>query len=135
MTFWFIIKLYFSSAIVFFALDMIWIGLVARGFYRSHIGSLLRPNVNWPGAIIFYLIFIAGIEYFAIVPSVVKGSVVHAAISGALFGFVTYATYDLTNYATMKDFPLKVALVDMAWGTFLSCMVTVAGYFIATRVL
>ncbi len=135
MTFWFIIKLYFSSAIVFFTLDMIWIGLVARGFYRSHIGSLLRPNVNWPGAIIFYLIFIAGIEYFAIVPSVVKGSVVHAAISGALFGFVTYATYDLTNYATMKDFPLKVALVDMAWGTFLSWMVTVAGYFIATLVL
>lgn len=135
MTFWFIIKLYFSSAIVFFALDMIWIGLVARGFYRSHIGSLLRPNVNWPGAIIFYLIFIAGIEYFAIVPSVVKGSVVHAAISGALFGFVTYATYDLTNYATMKDFPLKVALVDMAWGASLSCMVTTAGYFIATRVL
>jgi len=135
MTYGFFIKLYFSSAVVFFTLDMIWIGLVARSFYRAHIGSLLRNDVNWPSAIIFYLIFIAGIEYFAILPSVAKGSACHAAIAGALFGLVTYATYDLTNYATMKDFPLKVALVDMAWGAFLSCMVTLAGYFLATRVL
>jgi len=135
MTFWFLIKLYFSSAVVFFTLDMIWIGLVARGFYRSHIGSLLRPDVNWPGAIIFYLIFIAGVEYFAILPSLTKGSAFQAAFAGALFGLVSYATYDLTNYATMKDFPLIVALVDMAWGAFLSCMVTVAGYFLATRLL
>jgi uncharacterized membrane protein len=135
MTFWFLVKLYFSSAVVFFSLDMIWIGFVASGFYRSHIGRLLRPDVNWPGAIIFYLIFIAGVEYFAILPSVTKGSAFQAAIAGALFGFVSYATYDLTNYATMKDFPLIVALVDMAWGAFLSCMVTVAGYFLATRLL
>jgi uncharacterized membrane protein len=135
MTFWFLVKLYFSSAIVFFTLDMIWIGLVARGFYRSHIGSLLRPDINWPGAIIFYLIFIAGVEYFAILPSLAKNSAFQAAAAGALFGFVSYATYDLTNYATMKDFPLIVALVDMAWGALLSCMVTTAGYFIATRVL
>lgn len=135
MTFGFLIKLYFSSAVVFFTLDMIWIGLVARGFYRSHIGGLLRPDVNWPGAIIFYLIFIAGIEYFAILPSVAKGSAFQAAFTGALFGFVSYATYDLTNYATMKDFPLIVALVDMAWGALLSGTVTTAGYFFATRVL
>jgi uncharacterized membrane protein len=135
MTFWFFIKLYLSSAVVFFTLDMIWLGLVARGFYRSQIGSLLRPDINWPSAIIFYLIFIAGVEYFAILPSVAKGSAFQAAISGALFGLVTYATYDLTNYATMKDFPLIVVLVDMAWGALLSCMVTVAGYFLATRVL
>ena len=135
MTFLFLVKLYFSSVVVFFTLDMIWIGLVASGFYRSQIGSLLRPNFNWPGAIIFYLIFIAGVEYFAILPSVAKGSAFQAAISGALFGLVTYATYDLTNYATMKDFPLILALVDMAWGTLLSCMVTVAGYFFATRIL
>jgi uncharacterized membrane protein len=135
MTFGFLVKLYFSSAVVFFTLDMIWIGLVARGFYRSHIGSLLRPDVNWLGAIIFYLIFIAGIEYFAILPSVAKGSAFQAAFAGALFGLVSYATYDLTNYATMKDFPLIVALVDMAWGALLSCIVTTAGYLIATRVL
>ena len=135
MTLWFLVKLYFSSALVFFTLDMIWLGFVAKNFYRVHIGGLLRPEVNWPGAIIFYLIFIAGIEYFAILPSVEKGSFVHAAIAGALFGLVTYATYDLTNYATMRDFPLIVALIDMAWGAFLSCTVTVAGYFLATRVL
>ena len=135
MTLWFLVKLYFSSAFVFFALDMIWLGIVAKKFYRVHLGSLMRPKVNWPGAIIFYLIFIAGILYFAIVPSVEKGSVGDAALAGALFGFVTYATYDLTNYATMKDFPLIVAFIDMAWGAFLSCTVTVAGYLLATRVL
>ncbi len=135
MTLWFLVKLYFLSALVFFALDMIWLGVVAKKFYRAHIGGLLRPQVNWPGAIIFYLIFIAGIAYFAIVPSVAKGSVLYAAITGGLFGFVTYATYDLTNYATMKGFPLIVAFVDMVWGAFLSCAVTVAGYLLATRVL
>lgn len=135
MTLWFLVKLYFSSAFVFFALDMIWLGIVAKKFYRVRLGSLMRPKVNWPGAIIFYLIFIAGILYFAIVPSVEKGSVGDAALAGALFGFVTYATYDLTNYATMKDFPLIVAFIDMAWGAFLSCTVTVAGYLLATRVL
>ena len=134
MAFGSLVKLYFSSAAVFFVLDMIWLGVVAKGFYRQHLGSLLRPDVNWPGAILFYLIFIAGIEYFATVPSVAKGSAVQAALAGALFGFVTYATYDLTNYATMKDFPLVVVIVDMAWGTVLSCAVTVAGYFFATRV-
>lgn len=135
MTLWFLVKLYFLSALVFFALDMIWLGVVAKRFYRAHIGGLLRPEVNWPGAIIFYLIFIAGIAYFAIVPSVTKGSVLQAAITGGLFGFVTYATYDLTNYATMKGFPLIVAFVDMVWGAFLSCAVTVASYLLATRVL
>ena len=135
MTLWFLVKLYFLSAFVFFALDMIWLGIVAKKFYRVHLGSLMRPEVNWPGAIIFYLIFIAGILYFAIVPSVEKGSVGDAALAGALFGLVTYATYDLTNYATMKDFPLIVAFIDMAWGAFLSCTVTVAGYLLATRVL
>ncbi len=135
MTLWFLVKLYFLSALVFFALDMIWLGVVAKRFYRAHIGGLLRPEVNWPGAIIFYLIFIAGIAYFATVPSVAKGSVMQAAIAGGLFGFVTYATYDLTNYATMKGFPLIVAFVDMVWGAFLSCAVTVAGYLLATRVL
>lgn len=135
MTLWFLVKLYFLSALVFFALDMIWLGVVAKRFYRAHIGGLLRPEVNWPGAIIFYLIFIAGIAYFATVPSVAKGSVMQAAIAGGLFGFVTYATYDLTNYATMKGFPLIVAFVDMVWGAFLSCTVTVAGYLLATRVL
>ena len=134
MTLGSLVKLYFSSAAVFFVLDMIWLGVVAKGFYRQHLGSLLRPDVNWPGAILFYLIFIAGIEYFATVPSVAKGSAVQAALAGALFGFVSYATYDLTNYATMKDFPLVVVIVDMAWGTVLSCAVTAAGYFFATRV-
>jgi uncharacterized membrane protein len=135
MTFWTFVKLYFFSTAVFFSLDMVWLGFVAKNFYRQHIGGLLRTDVNWPGAIIFYLLFLAGVEYFAIAPSVAAGSALKAVISGALFGLITYATYDLTNYATMKDFPLIVVLVDMAWGMFLSCAVTTAGYFFATRVL
>ncbi len=128
------IKLYAIALLVFFAIDMIWLGLVAKDFYRAQIGTLLKPDVNWAAAIIFYLIFIAGLVVFVISPAMEKGSWIHALLFGALFGFVCYATYDLTNLAVAKDWPLLVTIVDLAWGAVLAASVSVVTYFIASKI-
>lgn len=112
------LTLYAVSVPVFFIIDMIWLGVVARDFYATRLGHLLG-EVNWPAAIIFYLVFLVGLTVFAIYPAATTGDVVKALTYGALFGFFTYATYDLTNLATLRDWPLSVTLVDMAWGTVL----------------
>jgi uncharacterized membrane protein len=126
-------KLYAIALPVFFAIDMVWLGLVAKNFYRAQIGTLMKPDVNWTAAIIFYLIFIAGLVVFVIAPAMEKGSWTHALLFGALFGFVCYATYDLTNLAVAKDWPLLVTIVDLAWGAVLASSVSVVTYFIANK--
>lgn len=128
------IKLYAIALPVFFVIDMIWLGLVAKNFYRSQIGSLMKSDVNWTAAIIFYLIFIAGLIVFVIFPAIEKDSWRHAVLFGALFGLVCYATYDLTNLAVAKDWPLLVTVVDMAWGAVLAASVSVVTYFIASKI-
>lgn len=127
------IKLYAIALPVFFAIDMIWLGLVAKDFYRNQIGFLLKPDVNWVAAILFYLLFIGGLILFVIEPAMTKNSLVHALVFGALFGLITYATYDLTNLATMKDWPLLVTIVDLIWGSVLASSVSVITYLIATK--
>jgi uncharacterized membrane protein len=126
-------KLYAIALPVFFAIDMVWLGLVAKNFYRNQIGFLMTPNINWVAAILFYLLFIVGLVLFVITPAVEKGSWLHALLFGALFGLITYATYDLTNLATLKDWPLWVTIVDMAWGATLGALVSVITYFIAGK--
>ncbi len=121
--------LYAMSVPVFFAIDMVWLGLVASNFYKSQLGNLMGP-INWPAAIIFYLVFLVGLTFFAIYPAVLKNSLMTAAILGGLFGFFTYATYDLTNLATLRDWPLSVTIVDMIWGTILGASVTVVTVFV-----
>jgi uncharacterized membrane protein len=125
---------YLISVPVFFAIDMLWLGLVAQKFYQSQIGYLLGP-VNWPVAIAFYLIFLVGLLIFVIAPAIESRSMMHAIVFGALFGFFTYATYDLTNWATIRDWPMLVSLVDMVWGTVLSASVATVTYWIATTFL
>ena len=127
------LKLYLITLPVFFALDMIWLGLVAKNFYAKQIGFLLKPEVNWTAAISFYLLFIAGLVLFVIAPALEKHSFMHALLFGALFGLITYATYDLTNLATMKDWPMLVTFVDLAWGMFLSASVSSIAYLIAVK--
>jgi uncharacterized membrane protein len=127
------IKLYFITLPVFFAIDMFWLGLVAKNFYREQIGFLMATDVNWPAAIIFYLLFIAGLILFVISPAIEKGMWRDALLMGALFGLITYATYDLTNLATMKGWPVLVTIVDLAWGATLSASVSVISYFIARK--
>jgi uncharacterized membrane protein len=126
----FYIKLYLLTLAAFFAIDMVWLGLVARGFYRKHLGYLLAPNPNWAAAILFYLLFVAGLLIFAVLPGLQAGSLGKALLLGAFFGLLTYATYDLTNMATIKDWPLIVTVVDMLWGVVLASLVTCAGFLI-----
>lgn len=128
------IKLYAIALPVFFAIDMVWLGLVASNFYKAQIGFLLKSDVNWTAAILFYLLFIVGLVLFVIAPAVEKGSWTHALLFGALFGLITYATYDLTNLATMKDWPLLLTVVDLAWGTVLGASVSVVTFFIAGKI-
>ena len=128
------IKLYAIALPVFFAIDMVWLGLVAKNFYRDQIGVLMKDNINWTAAIVFYLLFIAGLVVFVIGPAIERNSWVHALLFGALFGFISYATYDLTNLATLKDWPLLVTIVDLAWGAVLAASVSTVTYFIARKI-
>lgn len=129
------IKLYAIALPVFFVIDMIWLGLVATNFYRGQIGSLMKTDINWTAAIIFYLLFIVGLVFFVITPAVEKGSWTYALLVGAFFGFITYATYDLTNLATLKDWPLLVTIVDLVWGAVLAASVSTVTYFIAHKII
>ena len=115
--------LYGISVPIFFVIDMLWLGLIARDFYQRNLGSLLG-EVNWLAAIIFYLVFLVGLTFFATYPAATSGLWTKAVLYGALFGFFTYATYDLTNLATLRDWPLSVTLVDMVWGTVLGATVS-----------
>lgn len=124
----FYLKLYFCTLVAFFAIDMIWLVLVARGFYHKHLGFLLRANPNWSAAVLFYLLFVFGLLVFAVVPGLEAGSTKKALILGALFGLITYATYDLTNLATLKDWPWVVTVVDMLWGGILASAVSYLGF-------
>ena len=128
------IKLYLIALPVFLAIDMIWLGLVAKDFYAKQIGYLMKTDINWSAAIIFYLLFIVGLVVFVISPALDKNSWQQALLLGALFGLITYATYDLTNLATMKNWPLIVTIVDLLWGTILAASVSVITYFIATKI-
>jgi uncharacterized membrane protein len=127
------LRIYAIALPVFLVIDMVWLGLVAKGFYRSQIGFLMKTDINWISAIVFYLLFIVGLVLFVIMPAVEKASWTHALMYGALFGLVTYATYDLTNLATLKDWPLLVTVVDLAWGAVLAASVSVATYCIAIK--
>lgn len=129
------IKLYLIALPIFFLIDMTWLGLIATSFYKSQIGFLMKTDINWTAAVIFYLLFIVGLVIFAIEPAVSRSSWTHALIFGALFGFFTYATYDLTNLATLKDWPLLVSLVDMTWGTVLGASVSLVTYYIAVHIV
>lgn len=124
------LKLYLLTVPVFFAIDLLWLGVVAKNFYQNHLSAFLSPTVNWPAALAFYFIYIAGIILFAVKPGLDAQSIGKAALWGALFGFFTYATYDLTNLATLRGWPLKVVFVDIAWGTLLGTLVASGSYLL-----
>jgi uncharacterized membrane protein len=131
----FYLILYLLTVPVFFVIDIVWLGYVAKGFYRSHLKNFLSPDVNWTAAVIFYMIYIAGIIFFAVRPALAESAWMEAALLGGLYGFFTYATYDLTNLATLKKWPLKVVVVDILWGVFLCTAVASASLQIAQRLL
>ena len=128
-------KLYAVAVITFLAIDLMWLGVIARSFYQAHIGHLMRANVNWAAAMAFYLVFVTGIVVLVVWPAIQRQSLGHALVLGALFGLVTYAAYDLTNLATLEAFPVTVALVDLTWGTVLCATVSAVTYLASTRLI
>ncbi len=121
--------LYALAVPVFFIIDMIWLGFIARNFYQAKMGYLLG-DVNWVAAVIFYLVFLLGLTFFATYPAVAKSTLLMAVLLGGLFGFFTYATYDLTNLATIKNWPLSLTIVDILWGTVLGALVSGVTVFV-----
>ncbi len=117
-------KTYLIALTLFLLIDMLWLGLIAKNFYSQQIGFLMTDNINWLAAVIFYLLFIAGLTIFVIQPAVEQNSLIFALTRGALFGLITYATYDLTNLATIQDWPFLVSVVDIIWGTTLGTLVS-----------
>ena len=130
MSFSLLLKAYLLTTVVFFAIDILWLGVIAKNLYNKYLGKLLAPKVNWTAAMIFYLLFIVGIFYFAIVPSVEAASLEHVILKGTLFGFFTYATYDLTNLATLRGWPIRIVFIDVIWGSILTASVSTAGFYI-----
>jgi uncharacterized membrane protein len=130
-----LIKIYILTAVLFFVIDILWLGVIAKDFYHKHLGRFFRDPVNWAAATIFYLLYIVGIMIFAVLPGIKSASLAHTALMGALYGLFTYATYDLTNLATLKDWPTAIVFVDILWGMVL-CGVVSAGVFVAiTRLI
>jgi uncharacterized membrane protein len=123
--------LYFSTLAVCFGIDLIWLGLMNSRFYKPQLAGLMSNKVNWLPAILFYVVFVIGLLLLVVLPAVDHGSWIRAMLLGGLFGMVAYATYDLSNLATIKNWPVVVTIVDIVWGTTLSAILALISYFIA----
>lgn len=126
-------KNYFIAFFIFLIIDAIWLALIAKNLYARNLGYLMKDSPNLIAAFIFYMIFVAALLVFVINPALNKKSISSAILMGALFGFVTYATYDLTNLATIKDWPLNITIIDLIWGSFLSSSVSTLSYIIINK--
>ena len=129
-----ILILYIAAFGVFFFIDLIWLVLMNSRFYKKELSELMAEKVKWFPAILFYLLFIVAVLVLVVLPAVDKGSWVTALLHGGLLGMVCYGTYDFTNLASIRDWPLKVTVVDIVWGTVLSATVATISYFIATAI-
>lgn len=126
-------RAYAAALVVFLAIDAVWLGVVARDFFATRLAHLLRPEVDYLAALAFYALFVAGIVHFGTRPGVARGSARVAAVNGGFLGALAYAAYDLTNLATLPDWPLAVVVVDITWGALLSAVSAVAGWWVARR--
>jgi uncharacterized membrane protein len=124
---------YLGSGVVMAILDAIWLTTVGPRLYRPAIGELLAPEPDLRVAVVFYLIYVAGIVFLAVTPALREASALKAVTSGAVLGLIAYATYDLTNQATLKVWPTHVTLIDMTWGAFLTAAASLGGYWLASR--
>ncbi|MEP7346582.1 MAG: DUF2177 family protein [Gemmatimonadaceae bacterium] len=128
-----ILKAFVVTGATMFALDMVWLGVVAKALYERQMATLLRPDVKWVPALIFYVLYVAAVVVFVVMPAAERKSLSRALGFGAFFGLTAYATYDLTSFALIRDFPLLIVIVDLAWGMALTTVVSGAGYWAATR--
>ena len=124
---------YGIAFIAFFTIDLLWLGIFAKDVYKKYLGFILSPNPNWLAAITFYLLYILGIVFFVINPAIEKRSFRYALFAGMFFGLITYATYDLTNLATIKDWPLNITIIDLIWGSALCGLVSSITYSVMVK--
>jgi len=129
-----IISAYLCALLAFTAVDMVWLSIMAGRFYRPTLGDILLADVNLKAAVVFYLLYPIGLLIFAIAPALKTGDLKDALIMGALFGFFAYATYDLTNQATVRNWSFALTLVDVAWGAFASGLTAVVATAVSTRI-
>lgn len=115
---------------VFLAIDIVWLAFISRALYAKYLGYLMAPKVNFVAAFIFYIIFVIGLLYFVINPALAKGDLMAAILPGMFFGLIAYATYDLTNLATIRDWPMLITSIDLVWGSFLSAATCGLSYLI-----
>ena len=128
------LKMYGVAFAAFLVIDLVWLGFIANNLYRKYLGFIMRPSPNWTAAIIFYLLYLAGLVFFVINPAVEKSSWKFALLAGMIFGLITYATYDLTNLATLKDWPILITVIDLIWGTTLGGLVSVITYLVVSKI-
>jgi len=127
------LKVYAVALAVFLAMDLAWLGVLAKGFYQEQLGYLMRPDVRVGAAVLFYLIYVVAVVVLVVGPAVEQESLGRALATGALFGLAAYAAFDLTSLALVRDFPVKVAVVDLAWGIVLTATVSAAGFWAGMR--
>ena len=127
------LKMYGVAFVAFLVIDLVWLGFIANNLYRKYLGFIMRPSPNWTAAIVFYLLYLAGLVFFVINPAVEKSSWKFALLAGMFFGLITYATYDLTNLATLKDWPFLITVIDLIWGTTLGGLVSVITYLVVSK--
>lgn len=125
------IYLYFLTLLVFLAIDILWLTVISKNLYSTYLSHLLAENPRLVPAVIFYIVFVVGIIVFAVLPGYMDKSIIKTILLGALFGALSYATYDLTNLATLKDWPVLITVIDILWGSTVSVLTSVAGYYIA----
>lgn len=114
--------IYLITFTVFIVIDLLWLGVVGQGIYQKYLGHLIKKNVNWVAAIVFYSLYILGLMVFVIIPAYQSQDILSGFLMGGLLGLIMYATYDLTNLATLKDWPITITLIDLTWGTFLGSL-------------
>ncbi len=130
-----LVKSYFLALIVFLAIDMVWLLVLSKKLYSEKLGYLMAEKPNLAAALIFYMIFIAGLLFFVIQPALIQGSWQFALLGGMFFGLVTYATYDLTNLATIRDWPIVITVVDLIWGSFVSGTTAVISFLLIGKLI
>ncbi len=127
------LPVYAATLVSFAVLDFVWLGLIATSFYKAQIGTHMADQPNWAAALAFYALYIVGLMIFAIRPASLSGGVTQGMLLGALFGLFCYATYDLSNLATLKNWSLSLSLVDIGWGMVASGLAAGVGTYVASR--
>ena len=121
---------YFIALLTFFVIDIVWLVVIAKKLYQDQLGFIMSDKPNWFVAVLFYLIFVVGLVFFVINPAIERESISYAIFVGMLFGFITYSTYDLTNLATLKDWPVMITVIDLIWGSSLGALVSMITYLV-----